>query len=311
MGINYNRTRTGSLGAAGKKVLRDRYLYILLLPGIIYFILFCYLPMGGLVIAFKKFNIFTGVINSPWVGFDNFKKVFSYPDFWGILRNTLFISFYKIIFGFPVPIILSILLNEIKNSRFKKIAQSVMYLPHFISWVIIGSMMLSLFSASHGVVNLLFGEHIIGSLLASRRYFRSILVISSIWKTSGWGTIIYLAALSQIDPSLYEAAIVDGANKLKQVWYITIPSITGIIVLLLILRIGQLMNAGFEQVMVLQNPLVMEVSEIFDTYVYRVGLGRGEYSFTSAVDFFKSVVALILIVSADRFSKMIGEEGLF
>lgn len=300
-------------GQTLKIALSYKYMYVLLLPGILYFIIFRYLPMGGLVIAFKEYSIFTSVWAAPWTGLKNFQDVFASVDFWNVLRNTLLISAYKIIVGFPVPIALALLLNEMRSKYFKKSIQTVLYLPHFISWVVIGGIMLSIFSPSYGIVGeifKLFGQEPI-NLMGSTKYFRGLLVASEVWKEAGWGTIIYLASLSVVDPNLYEAAIVDGANRWQQIWHITLPCISGVIVLMLILRIGNLMDAGFEQILVLQNDLVIDISDIFDTYVYRVGLRQGNYSFTTAVGLFNSVIAMILIYSSDRFAKLIGEEGLF
>jgi putative aldouronate transport system permease protein len=268
--------------------------------------------MGGLVIAFKDYSIFKGMWESDWVGLENFRDIFTSLDFWQILRNTLVISLLKLSFGFPVPIFLALLLNELTSQSFKRIVQALLYIPYFIAWTIVGTMMLSVLSPNWGFIPTII-ESLVGerpNLLTNGGSFITILIVSDIWKHAGWGTIIYLAAFTQIDPNLYEAAIVDGANRWQQIFRITIPSILGIIIMLLIIRIGWIMHAGFEQILVLQNPVVRDVSEIFDTYVFRVGLGRGEYSFTATVDFFKSLVGLILIVLADRLSKMVGEEGL-
>lgn len=293
-------------------IRRDKYLLIMLIPGLTFFIIFKYLPMGGLLIAFKDYSIFKGIWESPWVGLTHFRKVFNSPDFWNVLRNTLLISSYKLIFGFPAPIILSLLLNEIRSNSFKRTVQTVIYLPHFISWVIIAGIMRSILSPTYGIlgeVYKLFNMQPI-NLMASLQHFRSLLVISDIWKEMGWGTIIYLASLSTIDPNLFEAAIIDGASKLKQVFYITLPSIKSVIILLLILKIGGLMNAGFEQIYVMQNDLVRPISDIFDTFVYRRGIQKADYSFSAAVGMFNSVVSLILIFSANKFAKLIGEEGI-
>jgi putative aldouronate transport system permease protein len=295
-----------------RAVIRARYLFLMLIPGVVYFVMFRYAPMFGLVIAFKDFSIFKGIAGSPWVGLDNFRDVFSSPDFWNVLRNTLVISAYKIVFGFPVPIILALAMNEMRNPFFKRTVQTVIYLPYFISWVVIGGIILTIFSPTTGflsqVTASLTGNRM--NILASRAFFRPILVLSDIWKSAGWGTIIYLAALSQVDPNLYEAAIVDGANRWQQTVHITLPTISGVIVLLLILRIGWIMYAGFEQILVLQNAIVRDISDVFETFVYRVGLGKGEYTFTATAELFKSVVSLALVVAADRFAKLLGEEGL-
>lgn len=295
-----------------KEAYKDRYLLLLMIPGLLVILLFRYLPMGGIVIAFKDYDIFKGVWQSPWVGFKNFQDIFSSSVFFGVLRNTVLISLYKLIFGTPVPIIMALLLNEMKNKTFKSTIQTFIYFPHFISWVVISGIMLSLFSVSGGViveVFKLFGMQPV-NILTKPEYFRSILVISDIWKESGWGTIIYLAAISQIDQNLYEAAIVDGAGRWRQMWNITLPCMSNVIVLLLILSVGSLMDAGFEQIQVLQNKLVMDISDIFDTYVYRIGIKRGEYTFPATIGFFKSVVAFLLIYTADRVSRLIGEEGI-
>ncbi len=293
-------------------MINDRALYLMLLPGFIYFILFKYLPMYGIVIAFKDFDIFRGIWQSDWVGLENFRRVFDSPDFWNIFRNTILISLYKIIFGFPAPILLALLLNELYSRKFKKVVQTVLYLPHFISWVVLSGIILAILSPQYGLPGIIFEVFNIEpvNILATQSYFRSILVISDIWKEVGWGTIIYLAALTQISPSLYEAAIMDGAGKLRQIWSITLPSISNVIVMLLILRIGGLMNAGFEQILVMQNSAVREVSEIFDTFVFKYGLQKGNYSFATAVGLFNSVIALILISLAQWVSKLFGEEGV-
>lgn len=293
-------------------IYEQKIYFLMMLPGLLYFIMFRYLPMFGLVIAFKDYNIFKGIWASEWVGLENFIDVFDSRDFWTVMGNTLRISFTKILIGFPVPIILAILLNELRSVKFKKTVQTLLYLPHFLSWVVIGGIMANLFSPVFGLAGEFFRATGIApvNLLAQKSSIFWMVIFSDVWKESGWGTIIFLAALTQVDPSLYEAARMDGANKLKQVLHITLPAISGIIVLMLILRIGKLMNAGFEQILVLQNPLTMEAIDIFDTYVYREGLGRGEYSFASTIDLFKSVVALVLVTSADKISKWLGEEGL-
>ncbi len=294
------------------KVMQQKVLLLMMLPGVLYFIIFRYLPMFGLVIAFKDYDIFKGIFASEWVGLENFEEVFSSPDFWNILKNTLVISFTKILVGFPIPIVLALLLNEMKNEGFKKVSQSLLYLPHFLSWVVLGGIMLNLFSPVFGVAGDIFRffdmEPV--NIMAQSDSIFWVVILSDVWKEGGWSTIIFLAALTQVDVSLYEAAKIDGATKLQQVKNVTIPAISNIIVLMLILRIGKLMNAGFEQILVLQNPITMESIDIFDTYVYREGLGRGDYSFSATVDMFKSVVALVLVTSANKISKWLGEEGL-
>ncbi len=283
-----------------------------MIPGLLYFILFRYLPMFGLVIAFKDYNIFKGIWASDWVGFENFIDIWSSRDFWNVMKNTLTISLAKILIGFPIPILLAILLNDIRNMKFKRVTQTLLYLPHFLSWVVIGGIMLNLFSPVFGLAGQLFRT--IGmepvNIMAKKDTIFWVVIFSDVWKEAGWSTIVFLAALTQVDVSLYEAAKMDGANKFRQMIHITLPCISSIVIVMLILRIGKVMNAGFEQILVLQNPITMERIDIFDTYVYREGLGRGSYSFAAAVDTFKSVVALILVTSANKISKLFGEEGL-
>ena len=290
-----------------------RLFYLMMLPGLLYFAVFRYLPMFGLVIAFKDYDIFKGIWASEWVGLKNFRELFHSSDFWNVLTNTLKISFAKIVIGFPIPIILAILLNEMRSVRFKKVIQTLLYLPHFLSWVVIGGIMLNLFSPVFGLAGEFFRATGIEpmNILAQKSTIFGVVIASDVWKECGWSTIIFLAALTQVDASLYEAAKMDGANRFKQMIYITLPAISGVIILLLILRIGKIMNAGFEQILVLQNAVTRESIDIFDTYVYREGLQRGEYSFSSTVDMFKPVVAFIMVVGADKISKKFGEEGLF
>jgi putative aldouronate transport system permease protein len=300
-------------GNIGRDIKRDKYLYLLLLPGIICLFIFRYIPMYGVVIAFKEYNIFAGIANSPWVGFLQFERLFRNPEFSRILRNTILISAYKLLWGFPAPIILALLLNELKNQRFKKFTQTVLYLPHFISWVIFAGIIVTFLNPTTGVINDIisyFGGRKI-DFLANKRMFRSILVITDLYKGVGWGTIVYLAAISNIDPTLYEAAIVDGANRFRQVWHITLPSIRSVVVILLILSLGNILNAGFEQIFLLYNPLVYEVADIIDTFVYRRGLVESNYSLGAAAGLFKNVVALILIWSANHIVKSFGEDGLW
>lgn len=290
-----------------------RTFYFMMLPGLLYFAVFRYLPMFGLVIAFKDYDIFKGIWASRWVGLKNFEELFHSSDFWNVLINTLKISFAKIIIGFPIPVVLAILLNEMRSVRFKKVIQTLLYLPHFLSWVVIGGILLNLLSPVFGLAGEFFramGMEPV-NILAQKSTIFGVVIASDVWKECGWSTIIFLAALTQVDASLYEAAKMDGANRLKQMLYITLPAISGVIILLLILRIGKIMNAGFEQILVLQNAVTRDSIDIFDTYVYREGLQRGEYSFSSTVDMFKSVVAFIMVAAADKISKKFGEEGVF
>ena len=295
-----------------KAMKEHKVLYLLMVPGLLYFVLFRYLPMFGLVIAFKDYNIFNGIWASDWVGLANFEALVHSSDFWNVMKNTLVISLTKILIGFPIPILLAILLNDIKSMRFKRVTQTFLYLPHFLSWVVIGGIMLNLFSPVFGLAGEVFRTLGIEpvNIMAKKGSIFWVVIFSDVWKEAGWSTIVFLAALTQVDESLYEAAKMDGANKFKQMLHITLPCISSIVIVMLILRIGKVMNAGFEQILVLQNPITMESIDIFDTYVYREGLGRGSYSFAAAVDTFKSVIALILVTSANKISKMFGEEGI-
>ena len=295
-----------------KAMKEHKVLYLLMVPGLLYFVLFRYLPMFGLVIAFKDYNIFKGIWASDWVGLANFEALVHSSDFWNVMKNTLVISLPKILIGFPIPILLAILLNDIKSMRFKRVTQTFLYLPHFLSWVVIGGIMLNLFSPVFGLAGEVFRTLGIEpvNIMAKKGSIFWVVIFSDVWKEAGWSTIVFLAALTQVDESLYEAAKMDGANKFKQMLHITLPCISSIVIVMLILRIGKVMNAGFEQILVLQNPITMESIDIFDTYVYREGLGRGSYSFAAAVDTFKSVIALILVTSANKISKMFGEEGI-
>jgi len=292
-----------------KAMKEHKVLYLLMVPGLLYFVLFRYLPMFGLVIAFKDYNIFKGIWASDWVGLANFEALVHSSDFWNVMKNTLVISLTKILIGFPIPILLAILLNDIKSMRFKRVTQTFLYLPHFLSWVVIGGIMLNLFSPVFGLAGEVFRTLGIEpvNIMAKKGSIFWVVIFSDVWKETGWSTIVFLAALTQVDESLYEAAKMDGANKFKQMLHITLPCISSIVIVMLILRIGKVMNAGFEQILVLQNPITMESIDIFDTYVYREGLGRGSYSFAAAVD---TVIALILVTSANKISKMFGEEGI-
>ncbi|MBZ4665627.1 ABC transporter permease subunit [Mahella sp.] len=289
-----------------------RYLYLLLLPGLIWVIVFRYLPMYGIVIAFKDYNIFKGINDSPWVGLANFNRFFQDNYFWPLMRNTLLISLYKIMFGFPIPIIIALMLNEVRNISFKRTVQTVIYFPHFLSWVIVGGLIVTLLSPDgliNGLITMFGGEST--TWMARPEYFRTILVLSDIWKESGWGTVIYMAALAGIDPQLYEAAVIDGASRLQRMRHITLPSLMPTIIIMLILRMGSIMDAGFEQVFLLLNPSVMAVGDIIDTFVYRVGLEQQQYSFSTAVGLFKSVINIIFVVGTNYIAQKAGQESLF
>lgn len=285
----------------------------MILPGLVYFLIFKYIPLGGSIIAFQDYNVFKGITGSEFVGFKHFKNLFTYPEFMQIFNNTLLISAYKLVLGFPSPIILALLLNEVRKKLFKSTIQSLLYLPHFLSWVIVGGLVINILSPSSGIVN-----EIIRSLggkeiffMQEPGFFRSIVVGSGIWKDVGWNTIIYMAALAGINPQLYEAAEIDGAGKLRQVWSITLPTLLPTIMILLLLQIGNILDLGFEQIYMLLNPLVRETGEVLDTYIYRVGLVGGQFSYTTAIGLFKSVIGLILVVGANKLSKKLTGNSIY
>ncbi|WP_036745968.1 ABC transporter permease [Paenibacillus sp. UNC451MF] len=285
-----------------------KYYYLLLLPGLLYFLLFHYVPMGGIIVAFKDFKLAKGIFGSEWAGLKWFELLFESEDFWVALRNTILISFYKLIFGFPFPILLALMLNELLGSAFKRILQTILYFPHFLSWVVLGGIMFTLFSSSTGILSVIGFK---SSPLLDPGNFRGLLVISEIWKEAGWGTIIYLAAIAGINPELYEAARIDGAKRFQMIRYITLPSISNTIIILLILRTGHILSAGFDQVFILYNPMVYNIADILDTYVYRVGLSMGRYSLAAAAGLFKSVVGLLMLLFTNWLVRRMGGQGLW
>jgi putative aldouronate transport system permease protein len=290
-----------------KKIKHYQVLYFMLLPGLLYFIIFHYVPMYGVVLAFKNFKIMQGIMASPWVGLDHFHKVFADPVFYRVLKNTILISLYKIVFAFPIPIIFALLLSEITHNRFKKLVQTISYLPHFISWVVMAGIFISIFSLNgpvNFIVKLLGADPVL--FMADDRYFRSILVVTDIYQGFGWGSVIYFAAIAGIDPQLQEAAIMDGAGRFKRMIYITVPMLLPVISIMLILRMAHVLDAGFDQIFNMYNPKVYGVADILDTYVYRKGLVETNYSVATAVGLFKSVVALVLIVLVNKAITMMG-----
>ena len=287
-------------------------LLLIALPGLAHFLIFKYIPIAGNIIAFQDYNLFSGVLHSKFVGFKHFIFMFNYPEFKMVLINTLKLGLYSIVFGFPAPLLLALLLNEIRLNWFKRTTQTLLYLPHFLSWVIVGGIFTELLSLD-GIVNqaiVHFGGEA-KSFLTEPKYFLEMLVSLGIWKEVGWSMIIYLAAMAGINPSLYEAAMVDGANRFKMAWHITLPSLVPAIVVLLLLRIGNLLDANVEQVLFFLNPLVREVGEVFDTYVYRVGLMGGQYSYTTAIGIFKAVIGIILVVGLNKLSRKTTGESIY
>lgn len=296
-----------------RRLQKDKWLYFLLLPGLLYFLIFKYVPMWGVLLAFKNYQPYTGFWNSEWVGVEHFRLFFSNPEFFMLLRNTLLLSFYNLLFFFPAPIILAILLNEVRIAIFKRSVQTLIYVPHFISMVIVASMTYVFLTTAGGPVNELIyaytGQKI--EFLASPGWFRPIIIIQTIWKECGWGTIIFLAALAAVDVEQYEAAIMDGANRWKQIWHITLPSISSTIIILLILRMGNVLENGFEQIYLMLNPLNREVAEVFDTYVYMMGITQGAFSYSTAVGLFKAIIGVILVLGSNYLAKKFGQSGLY
>ena len=312
MGPLQRNQSTLAAGSAKRKLQRYRTLYIMLIPAILFLIIFAYFPMYGILIAFKDYYVNRGILRSPWVGFEYFQKIFQDPVFWRVFRNTVIISLQRFITGFPAPIILALLLNFIRMERFKKTVQTIIYLPHFISWVVISSIIFTLLS-ENGVVNslLLMFQGTKVDFLTNPAYFRPILIISGIWKEVGWGTIIYLASLSAIPAEQYEAAVIDGAGRLKQTLYITLPSMVPVIVMMLILNAGTLVSSNFDQVFNLYNPMVYEVGDVIDTYVYRIGITKGNYSVATAIGLFINVINLVILVTVNKVSKKATGTGLY
>ena len=296
-----------------KYIKRHKWLYIMLLPAAVYYIIFCYIPMYGATIALKDFNPRLGILGSPWVGLNVFRELFGMEKFYSVFWNTISISFTRLIFGFPFPIIIALLLNELRSHKLKKVVQTSIYIPNFISWVILGGILTNLLSTDGGAVNAVITAMGFDPIpfLTGEKFFIPTMVASMIWKTFGWSTIIYLAALAGVDPQYYEAATVDGANRWHKLWYITLPAIRSTIIVVLITRIGSLMQAGFEQIFVLYHPGVYGVADIIDTYVYRVGIFEGKFELAAAVGLFKSIVNFLLLVLANRAARHFGEEGIF
>lgn len=288
-------------------------MYLFMLPGLAFLLVFKYTPMYGILIAFQDFNIFDGISGSKWVGLQNFNKLFHSEEFYQVFRNTLIISFYKIGILFPIPIFIALVLNEVKKVFFKRTVQTIIYLPHFLSWVIIGGLFASILSSSGGIVNTIIralgGEPI--SFMMDNEWFRSVLVFTAGWKEVGWNAIIFIAAIAGIDQEMYEAAVIDGAGRIKQIIYITLPSIASTIVLMLILRLGNVLEAGTEQILILYNSIVYETADVIGTFVYRVGLGKMDYSFSTAVGLFNSVIGFILIMSGNAISRKVLKKSIW
>lgn len=296
-----------------KKMMQNYELYLFILPAFIYFITFHYAPMYGIIIAFKNYIPTKGFFGSPWAGFKHFMNFFNSYYFWMLLKNTIGIAFYSLIAGFPIPILLALALNEVQNKHFKKIVQNVTYAPHFISTVVMVGMLISFLSPSSGIINQII--QFLGfepiNFLGKEKWFKDIYVWSGVWQGMGWGSIVYLGALSGIDPQLHEAGIVDGATRFQRILHINIPSIMPTMVILLILNLGSIMNVGFEKIFLMQNPLNMDASEVISTYVYKMGLQKAQYSFSAAVGLFNSVINFTLLITVNSIAKRLNETSLW
>ncbi|CAH1211592.1 putative multiple-sugar transport system permease YteP [Paenibacillus auburnensis] len=291
-----------------KKLTNQLDLQSMVWPGIIFVAIFSYIPMYGVVMAFQQYDIFNGILESPWVGFMHFRMFFEAPEFWNVMRNTIVISLLKLVITFPAPILLALMLNEVGSMGFKRLVQTVSYLPYFLSWVIVSGFVFSLLSVDNGTVNFVLERlnltHEPVNFLAVPEYFWSILVSVNVWKEIGFGSIVYLAAIAGVDPAMYEAASIDGASRFKQIFTITLPSISPVIIIFMILAIGNLLSAGFEDILLLAtNPILRPYSDVIDTYVYRVGILNARFSYATAVGLFKAVISVILLVTANKIAR--------
>lgn len=297
-----------------RKLYSQRHVQIMAILGVIWMIIFNYVPMYGIIIAFKEFNIVKAISEAPWVGFDHFKEFFQDDSFMYVMKNTLGISLIKLVIGFPLPIIFALFLNEVKSVRFKKSIQTISYLPHFLSWVILGGI-LTTWLADVGIISdVLLALNLIQepiSFLGDPKYFWTIIITSDIWKELGWSAIIYLAAIASVSPEMYEAATIDGAGRFQKMWYVTLPSIKATISILFILAVSGVLNSNFDQILVLRNALNESASNVIDIYVYQTGMQQGRYSYSTAVGLFKSVIALILLLLANRVTKKMNDTSLF
>ena len=292
---------------------RDWQIYVMLLPTVVWLLLFLYKPMYGLQIAFKDYSLFRGIADSPWIGFEHFETLFQSDQFYRAVRNTVIISAYSLLFGFPVPIILALMFNEILNQRFKKAAQTIVYLPHFISSVIIAGIDITAFSPSAGIVNTILewlGMEPI-YFLTRPEWFRPIFIGTGIWQEAGFQSIVYLAAIAGISPTLYESAVVDGASRWQMMWKITLPSILPTIIIMLIIRIGNLMEVSFEMIILLYQPATYETADVVNTYIYRAGIQGGQYDIAAAAGLFNAVVAFVLVIGANTISRRYSRTSLW
>jgi putative aldouronate transport system permease protein len=293
-------------------IVRDKYLYFMLIPFVLYYAIFYYMPFQGLRLAFMDYKPFLGMSGSKWVGFDNFSEFFNGPYFTRIIRNTLLISLYNMIFAFPIPIILAILFNELRNKKFRVFVQTISYMPHFISTVVIAGLVVNFLSPSTGIVNILLEKLGFESLyfLTKPEYFRSIFIIQGIWATAGFSSIIYFSSLMSIDSSQYEAAMIDGAGRFKQILHVTLPGLLPTIGIMLLLGIGNIMNIGYEMIILLYQPITYDTADVVGSFVYRLGIQNADYSMSTAVGLFNGIISLILVLTANRISKKISEVSI-
>ncbi len=295
------------------EMYRSRYLLLLFLPCLIYYILFRYVPMWGILISFKDFKPFIGFAGSRWVGLMHFRSFFASPDAWRVIRNTVQLGVYSLIWGFPFPILFALLLNEITQLKYKKVAQTVSYMPHFLSAVVVSGMILTFLSPIRGIINQMIGTFGVEPInfMSQAKYFRTVYVVSDIWQEVGWGAIIYIAAITNVDAQLYEAAMIDGASKWRQICSITLPCIAPTIATMLILRTGAILEVGLEKILLLQNPAIYESADVIATYVYRQGIVSGNMSYASAVGLFSALANLALLLTTNFLSKKFSETSLF
>lgn len=311
--VAFDKQGGRSSSGGWKHIVKHRWIYLMSIPGLLYLLIFKYVPMYGIIMAFQDFSFKKGIFGSPFNHFKHFQMLFTSKQFYDVLTNSLLLSILRLAISFPIPIIMALLLNEIQSRSFKKGTQTLMYLPHFISWVTLAGITSNFLSMNDGLVNAaivaLGGEKI--NFLGSADWFRTVIVGTHIWKEAGWGSIIYLAALTSISPDLYEAATVDGANRWQKILHITLPGLASTIVIQLVLSVGGLMNNGFEQIYLFQNDLNMSVSNVFETYTYKIGISGGRYSYSTAVGLFKNIVGTVLIFSSNRIAKKLGGATLY
>lgn len=294
-------------------LVKYKYYYLLILPVLLWYIIFCYIPMYGIVTAFQDYNMNKGTFGSPFAGFKHFQALFDDPNFWRTFRNTVIIAIYRMAVQFPIPIIIALMLNEVRHALFKKTVQTAIYLPHFLSWVVVASVLLTIFSPEKGLLAAIYSTFggDLPNLLAMPEYFRSVLVWSDVWKETGWNSIIYIAAIASVDVSLYESAKMDGAGRWRRIWHVTLPGIMNIIVIMLILMAGSILNSGFDQVYNLYTPIVYETGDILDTYVFRSAIKDNRLSYAAAAGLFKSVICVLVLVTSNKIARSLEQEGIY